>query len=142
MMSQLHLGPDLGAEGFSARNAFFFSHLSSTMYLARDEVEAHYSTLGITEFFWFTVRERRFFSPRVALNVRKRSRSVLSESANKPQTSCAKWQLVCFCLEEETVRKEEVVDKIQNGFGVNAMTARGKCVVAHDYPRRRHTPRS
>lgn len=84
-MSQLHLGPDLGAKGFSARNAFFFSHLSSTMYLARDEVEAHYRTLGITEFFWFTVRERGdILFARVPLHVSERSRSVSSESANKP----------------------------------------------------------
>lgn len=55
--TQLQRGPDLGAEGFSARNAFFFSHLSSTMYLNKDAVEAHFRTLGVTEFSWFSVRQ-------------------------------------------------------------------------------------
>lgn len=52
---KLREGPDLHANGFSARNAFFFSHLSSTMYLTPDLVEAHFRQLGITEFFWFSV---------------------------------------------------------------------------------------
>ncbi len=55
---QLRRGPELDADGFSSRSAFFFSHLSGTMYLTPDLVEEHFRDLGIDEFHWFTVRGR------------------------------------------------------------------------------------
>ncbi|CAM9259371.1 unnamed protein product [Scytosiphon promiscuus] len=64
----LQCGPDLSADGFSARNAFFFSHLSSTMYLNPGAVEAHFKTLGLTEFSWFTPPDEVARSPFSEIN--------------------------------------------------------------------------
>eukprot|EP00903_Cladosiphon_okamuranus_P006675 g6516.t1 len=68
VFNDLREGPDLRVNGFSARNAFFFSHLSSTMYLTPGLVEAHFRKLGITEFFWFSPPDAVTRSPFSQIN--------------------------------------------------------------------------